>query len=89
MISSLSGARGYPSTIYVRIKQKGWEKECFSHMVPALNLSKRQIYACEFPQNNKAYINIQKKIHPDVSPETTRLSTIVNEAKEIVLKDIA
>ena len=38
---------------------------------------------------NKAYINIQKKIHPDVSPETTRLSTIVNEAKEIVLKDIA
>tara|TARA_B110000444_G_C18594948_1_gene480245 strand:- start:265 stop:768 length:504 start_codon:yes stop_codon:yes gene_type:complete len=38
---------------------------------------------------NKAYINIQKKIHPDISPETTRLSTIVNEAKDIVLKDIA
>lgn len=38
---------------------------------------------------NKAYIKIQKKIHPDVSPETTRLSTIVNEAKEIVLKDIS
>ena len=38
---------------------------------------------------NKAYINIQKKIHPDVSPETGRLSTIVNEAKEIVIKDIS
>jgi hypothetical protein len=38
---------------------------------------------------NKACIKIQKKIHPDVSPETARLSTIVNEAKEIVLKDIS
>ena len=37
---------------------------------------------------NKAYIKIQKKIHPDVSPETTRLSAIVNEAKEVVLKSI-
>jgi len=37
----------------------------------------------------KAYIKIQKKIHPDISPETTRLSTIVNEAKEIVLRDIS
>ena len=37
---------------------------------------------------NKAYIKIQKKIHPDVSPETSRLSTIVNEAKDIVLNDI-
>ena len=38
---------------------------------------------------NKAYIKIQKKIHPDVSPETGRLSSIVNEAKEIVLRDIS
>jgi DnaJ-class molecular chaperone len=38
---------------------------------------------------NKAYIKIQKKIHPDISPETTRLSSIVNEAKEIVLRDIS
>ena len=36
----------------------------------------------------KAHVKIQKKIHPDISPETTRLSTIVNEAKEIVLKSI-
>ena len=36
-----------------------------------------------------AYIKIQKKIHPDISPETARLSMIVNEAKEIVLRDIS
>jgi hypothetical protein len=38
---------------------------------------------------NKAYIKIQKKIHPDISPETARLSAIVNEAKEIILKNIS
>jgi hypothetical protein len=38
---------------------------------------------------HKAHIKIQKKIHPDISPETTRLSMIVNEAKEIVLKNIS
>ena len=37
----------------------------------------------------KAHIKIQKKIHPDISPETGRLSMIVNEAKEIVLRDIS
>jgi hypothetical protein len=37
----------------------------------------------------KAYTKIQKKIHPDVSPETSRLSAIVNEAKELVLRDIS
>ena len=37
---------------------------------------------------NKAYIKIQKKLHPDVSPETSRLSSLVNEAKEIVLRDL-
>ena len=38
---------------------------------------------------SKAYIQIQKKIHPDISPETARLSMIVNEAKEIILKNIS
>ena len=37
---------------------------------------------------NKAYIKIQKKIHPDISPETARLSAIVNEAKEVIIKDL-
>jgi hypothetical protein len=48
---------------------------------PTKSLTKEEV--------NKAYIKIQKKIHPDVSPETSRLSSIVNEAKEIVLKDLA
>ena len=38
---------------------------------------------------SKAHIKIQKKIHPDISPETARLSTIVNEAKDIILKNIS
>jgi hypothetical protein len=38
---------------------------------------------------NKAHIKIQKKIHPDISPETSRLSSIVNEAKDIVLNNIS
>ena len=38
---------------------------------------------------NKAYIKIQKKIHPDISPETSRLSAIVNEDKDLVLNDIS
>ena len=46
-----------------------------------LNISKEDV--------NKAYVKIQKKIHPDVSPETSRLSSIVNEAKDIVLNDIS
>ena len=30
-----------------------------------------------------------KKKHPDISPETARLSAIVNEAKDIILRDLA
>ena len=37
----------------------------------------------------KSYKSIMKKIHPDVSPELTRLASIVNEAKEIVIKNIS
>ena len=48
---------------------------------PAQSLTKEEV--------NRAYIKIQKKIHPDISPETARLSSIVNEAKEIVLNDIS
>ena len=47
---------------------------------PSQSLTKEEV--------NKAYIKIQKKIHPDISPETTRLSSIVNEAKEAVLRDL-
>ena len=38
---------------------------------------------------SKAHVNIQKRIHPDISPETGRLSTIVNEAKDVILNNIS
>ena len=37
----------------------------------------------------KSYKSIMKKIHPDVSPELSMLASIVNEAKEIVIKNIS
>ena len=37
---------------------------------------------------NQAFTKIQKKIHPDVSPETARLSSLVNEARDILLKEV-
>ena len=52
-----------------------------------LNLNRNNKITKEEVQ--KAYLNIQKKIHPDISPETSRLSSIVNEAKEVVLKDLS
>ena len=36
----------------------------------------------------KSYKSIMKKIHPDVSPELSRLASIVNEAKDVVIKSI-
>ena len=35
-----------------------------------------------------SYKKIMKKIHPDINPELNRLATIVNEAKDLVLKEI-
>ena len=52
-----------------------------------LNLDKSKNITKEKVQN--AHKKIQKKIHPDVSPETSRLSTIVNEARDIILKNIS
>jgi len=51
-----------------------------------LNLDSKKKYNKEDVLNS--YKKIMKKIHPDVSPELTRLASIVNEAKEIVLKDL-
>ncbi len=52
-----------------------------------LNLDSKRKYTKE--EVLKSYKKIMKKIHPDVSPELTRLASIVNEAKEVVLKDIS
>jgi len=51
-----------------------------------LNLDSKKKYNKDEVLNS--YKKIMKKIHPDVSPELTRLASIVNEAKEIVLKDL-
>ena len=51
-----------------------------------LNLDPKRRYNKE--EVLKSYKKIMKKIHPDVSPELTRLAAIVNEAKEVVLKNL-
>ena len=51
-----------------------------------LNLDSKRKYTKD--QVMKSYKRIMKKIHPDVSPELTRLASIVNEAKEIIIKNI-
>ena len=51
-----------------------------------LNLDPQKKYTKE--EVLYSYKKIMKKIHPDVSPELTRLASIVNEAKEKVIKDI-
>ena len=51
-----------------------------------INLDPKKKYNKDEVLNS--YKKIMKKIHPDVSPELTRLASIVNEAKEVVLKDI-
>ena len=51
-----------------------------------LNLDPKKKYNKEEVQDS--YKKIMKKIHPDISPELNRLSSIVNEAKEIVLKNL-
>ena len=51
-----------------------------------LNLDSNKKYKKEEVLNS--YKKIMKKIHPDISPELTRLASIVNEAKETVLKNL-
>ena len=50
-----------------------------------LNLDPKKKYSKDEVLNN--YKKIMKKIHPDISPELNRLASIVNEAKEIVIKN--
>ena len=65
---------------------------------PSSNLSADDAYkilglkkGCTKEEVMKAVNALQKKIHPDVNPNsnTERLSQIVNEAKETVLKDFS
>ena len=63
---------------------------------PSSNLSTDEAYkilgikkGCSKEEIIKAANSLQKKIHPDVNPDsnTERLSQIVNEAKETILKN--
>ena len=65
---------------------------------PSSNLSADEAYkilglkkGCSKEEVIKAANGLQKKIHPDVNPDsnTERLSQIVNEAKETALKDLS
>ena len=65
---------------------------------PSSNLSTDEAYkilgitkGCSKEEIIKASTSLQKKIHPDVNPNsnTERLSQIVNEAKETALKDVS
>ena len=72
----------------------------FSNSSAAKNLqSMSRDEACEIlnldPKKNynkeevlKSYKKIMKKIHPDLNPDLNRLAAIVNESKDIILKDI-
>jgi len=51
-----------------------------------LNLDPNKKYTKEEVLNS--YKKIMKKIHPDVSPELNRLASIVNEAKDLLVKNI-
>ena len=52
-----------------------------------LNLDPKKKYSKN--EVMSSYKKIMKKIHPDVSPELTRLASIVNEAKEVILKNLS
>ena len=51
-----------------------------------LNLDLKKKYSKD--EVMKSYKHIMKKIHPDVSPELSRLASIVNEAKDIVINSL-
>ena len=51
-----------------------------------LNLDPKKKYSKE--EILISYKKIMKKIHPDVNPELNRLATIVNEAKDVILKEL-
>ena len=52
-----------------------------------LNLDAKKKYSKD--EIMTSYKRIMKKIHPDVSPELNRLASIVNEAKDLVLKELS
>ena len=52
-----------------------------------LNLDPKKKYSKD--EIMTSYKSIMKKIHPDVNPQLNRLASIVNEAKDLVLKEMS
>ena len=67
-------------------QNKNFSNLSVSESCKILNLDENKKLTIE--DINKAYLKIQKKIHPDISPETSRLSSIVNEARDVLLNEI-
>ncbi len=70
----------------------------FSQNINSQSMSKEEAYKILNLDSKKkyskseiliSYKKIMKKIHPDVSPELNRLAAIVNEAKDLVLKELS
>ena len=51
-----------------------------------LNLDSNKKYSEK--EINKAHKKIISKVHPDISPDTARLASIVNSARDIILKNL-
>ena len=52
-----------------------------------LNLDPKKKYSKD--EIMTSYKSIMKKIHPDVNPQLNRLASIVNEAKDLILKEMS
>ena len=59
----------------------------YAEAMKILNLDPHKKYTKD--EILRSYKKIMKKIHPDVSPELNRLASIVNEARDIAIKDLA
>ena len=87
-----------PDIVHIRSR---WPAFCFNkiikqHRIPLVTTYHGTYSGTNFYPKKKynrdqvmnSYKKIMKKIHPDVSPEFTRLASIVNEAKDTVIKNI-
>ena len=74
-----SGRFNFKNNNPVNLSSMSREEAC-----KILNLNPKKIHTKD--QILKSYKKIMKKIHPDISPELNRLASIVNEAKDTLIK---
>ena len=74
-----SGRFNFKNNNSVNLSSMSREEAC-----KILNLNPKKIHTKD--QILKSYKKIMKKIHPDISPELNRLASIVNEAKDTLIK---